>query len=127
MDQKATNSEALTVDGYIAGQPEEVRALLRAVRETIVANAPEAVERIAWRMPTYWQGENLIHFAAFKRHIGLYPGREAVAHFASELEGYTTAKGTVQLPLSKPIDHGLIAAIVRWRVEQATERQARTQ
>ena len=111
--------EVLTVDDYIADQAPELQPLLQRVRETICANAPDAIEKISWRMPTYWQGENLIHFAAFKNHIGLYPGMNAVVHFAERLEGYKTSKGTIQLPLSKPIDFALIAEIVRWRVEQA--------
>lgn len=69
-------------------------------------------------MPTFWQGENLIHFAVFKKHIGLYPGGEATAAFAERLSGYKTSKGAVRLPLGKPIDYELIADIVRWRVNQ---------
>jgi uncharacterized protein YdhG (YjbR/CyaY superfamily) len=64
-------------------------------------------------MPTFWQGENLIHFAAFKKHIGLYPGGEAIAVFAERLPGYKTSKGAIQLLLAKPIDYELIADIVR--------------
>jgi len=70
-------------------------------------------------MPTFWQGENLVHFAAFKNHIGIYPGGEAVGVFSERLSGYKTSKGAIQFPLNKPIDHELIADIVRWRVEQA--------
>jgi uncharacterized protein YdhG (YjbR/CyaY superfamily) len=69
-------------------------------------------------MPTFWQGENLIHFAAFKKHIGLYPGGEAIPEFAERLAGYKTSKGAIQLPLGKPIDYELIRDIVRWRVKQ---------
>jgi uncharacterized protein YdhG (YjbR/CyaY superfamily) len=69
-------------------------------------------------MPTFWQRENLIHFAAFKHHIGIYPGGEAVGVFANRLTAYKTSKGAIQLPLDKPIDHALIADITRWRVEQ---------
>ncbi len=68
-------------------------------------------------MPTFWQGENLIHFAASKKHIGLYPGEEAVEVFAERLTGYKTSKGAIQLPLGKPVDHALITDIVQWRVE----------
>jgi len=68
-------------------------------------------------MPTFWQGENLVHFAAFRKHIGLYPGGEAVGAFAQRLEGYKTSKGAIQFPLDRPIDHTLIADIVRWRLE----------
>lgn len=106
-----------SVEEYIAAQPEEVRSLLQSIRETIRAAAPEATEKISWRMPTFWQGENLIHFAAFKKHIGLYPGGEATSVFAQRLAGYKTSKGAIQLPLGKPIDYKLITDIVRWRLE----------
>lgn len=108
-----------TIDEYIAAQPEEVQPLLQAIRQTIRSAAPQAAERMSWQMPTFWQGENLVHFAAFKHHIGLFPGGEAVGVFADRLSGYKTSKGTIQLPLSKPMDHALIADIVRWRAEQA--------
>lgn len=108
-----------TIDEYIDDRAAEVRPLLQAVRETIRAAAPDAVEKISWQMPTFWQGENIVHFAAFKSHIGLFPGGEAVGVFADRLEGYKTSKGTIQFPYGKPIDHDLIGDIVRWRVEQA--------
>ncbi len=108
-----------SIDEYIAAQPEDVRPLLQSIRGTIRAAAPEAIEKIAWRMPTFWQGENLIHFAAFKKHIGLYPGGEATAAFADRLTGYKTSKGAIQLPFGKPIDYKLIADIVRWRLEHS--------
>ena len=107
------------IDEFITGQPAEVQPLLQAVRETIRVAAPEATEKISYQMPTFWQGENLIHYAAFKSHIGLFPGGEAVGAFAERLSGYKTSRGTIQLPLNKPIDHELIAEIVRWRIEQA--------
>ena len=107
-----------SIDEYIAAQPDDVRPLLHGIRETIRAAAPEVTEKISWQMPTFWQGENLIHFAVFKKHIGLYPGGEATAVFAERLVGYKTSKGAVQLPLGKPIDYELIADIVRWRVNQ---------
>ena len=110
-----------SIDEYIASQPEEVRPLLQGIRETIRAAAPEAIEKISWQMPTFWQGENLIHFAAFKKHVGLYPGGEATTHFAERLAGYKTSKGAIQLPLGKLIDYELIADIVRWRVTQVED------
>jgi uncharacterized protein YdhG (YjbR/CyaY superfamily) len=96
-----------------------VRCLLQNIRETIRAAAPDAAEKISWQMPTFWQGENLIHFAAFKKHIGLYPGGEAASVFAERLAGYKISKGAIRLPLNRPIDYELIADIVRWRVKQA--------
>ena len=104
------------IDEYIAEQPEELRPVLRKIRETIRGVVPEATEKISWRMPTFWQGENLIHFAVFKKHIGLYPGDITQIPFADRLKGYHTTKGAIQLPLDKPIDYKLIADITRWRV-----------
>jgi uncharacterized protein YdhG (YjbR/CyaY superfamily) len=108
-----------SVDEYIKAQPEEIRPILNKVRETIRAAAPDAKEKISWQMPTFWQNENLIHFAAFKRHIGIYPGGEAVGVFAEKLKEYKTSKGAIQFPLDKPIDYELIAEITLWRAEQA--------
>lgn len=106
------------IDAYIADQAEEVRPLLQRVRETIHAAAPEATEKISWSMPMFWQGENLIHFAAFQKHIGLYPGGEATAAFSERLTDYKTSKGAIQIPLSRPIDYQLITDIVKWRLTQ---------
>lgn len=106
------------IDEYIAEQAEDVQPLLQKIRETIHAAAPDAEERISWRMPTFWQGRNIIHFAAFKKHIGLYPGDKAVAAFAERLKDYKSSKGAIQLPLNKPIDYELIADITRWGVSQ---------
>ena len=108
-----------SIDEYIAAQAEDLQPVLQRIRETIRAAAPEATEKISWQMPTFWQGENLIHFAAFKKHIGLYPGGEATTEFAERLADYKTSKGAIQLPFGKPIDYELITDIVRWRVGQA--------
>ena len=107
-----------SIDDYISAQTEDIRPLLQNIRMTIRAVAPEAIEKISWQMPTFWQSENLIHFAAFKKHIGLYPGDKAIVAFVDKLSKYKTSKGAIQLPLGKPIDYELIADIVRWRVEQ---------
>lgn len=112
-----------SIDEYIAAQPEDVRPLLQSIRKTIRAAAPKAAEKIAWQMPTFWQDENLIHFAAFKKHIGLYPGGEATSAFAERLAGYKTSKGAIQLPLDKAIDHELITDIVRWRIKQKQKKK----
>ena len=112
-----------TIDQYISEQPEEVRPILEKIRETIRAAAPEAAERISWKMPTFWQGENLIHFAAFKNHISIFPGGEATAVFAERLTGYKCAKGTIQLPMNKPIPYELISDITKWRVACAEKRK----
>jgi uncharacterized protein YdhG (YjbR/CyaY superfamily) len=111
-----------TIDQYIAEQPEVLQSVLEQIRQTIRDAAPNAEERMSWQMPTFWQGENLIHFAVSSKHIGLYPGDEAVAAFTERLGGYSYSKGTIRLPLDKPIDFGLIADITRWRVVQTEEK-----
>ena len=103
-----------TIDAYIAAQPESVQPFLNQVRDTIRAVLPDAQERISWSMPTYWNKHNIIHFAAFKKHIGLYPGPKAIENFADRLKEYKTSKGAVQLPYSKPLPLDLIADIVIW-------------
>ena len=107
-----------TIDAYIAQAPEEHRETLQRVRETIRAAAPNAIEKIAWRMPTFWQGENLIHFAVSKKHLGLYPGEDGVSFFAERLaaEGYSFRKGAIQIPWNKPMPYDLIEDITRYRV-----------
>lgn len=105
------------IDSYIAGQPDNVQPLLHQVRDAIREVLPEAEERISWSMPTYWYKHNIIHFAAFKNHIGLYPGVEAMKHFADQLTEYKTSKGAVQFQYSKPIPLKLIAEIARWCYE----------
>ncbi len=106
-----------TIEEYIEAQPEEVRQYLESVRDAIRRTLPEAEERISWSMPTFWKKHNIIHFAAFKNHIGLYPGPEAVEEFGQRLKEYKTKKGTIQLPYKKPIPTDLIADIARWCYE----------
>ena len=107
-----------TIDEYIAAQAEDVQPVLAKVREVIRAAASDALEKIAWQMPTYWRGENLIHFCAHKKHLGIHPG--ALDRFPNELKErlatYKTSKGAIQFPYDRPIDYELIADITRWRV-----------
>jgi uncharacterized protein YdhG (YjbR/CyaY superfamily) len=72
------STKTMNADAYITAQTEELQPILAAIRKTICSNAPTSQERIRWAMPTYWQGENLIHFAVGKNHIGIYPGPEAI-------------------------------------------------
>ena len=102
-----------TVDEYIAQQEPEKQGDLQLIRRVLREALPEAEERISWSMPTYWKGHNILHFAASKKHIGLYPGPEAVAEFQEELKGYKTDKGTIRIPYGK-IDPDLIREIARW-------------
>ncbi len=106
-----------TIEEYIAAQPEEVQPYLTELRNALRAALPEAEERISWSMPTYWKNHNIIHFAGFKNHAGLYPGPEAVLEFAERLTEYRTSKGTIQLPYSRPVPAELVSDIARWCLE----------
>jgi uncharacterized protein YdhG (YjbR/CyaY superfamily) len=116
------NKQYVGIDEYINAQSTETQPLLQKIRETIRAAAPDAIEKISWQMPTFWQNENIIHFAAFKKHIGIYPGAGAVSNFSYRLAEYKTSKGAVQFPLSKPVDYDLIADIVKWRLSKIKEK-----
>ena len=107
-----------TIEEYIERQPEYARPYLRQINEAIRSAIPEAKEKISWSMPTYRKNHHLIHFAAFKKHIGLYPGAEAVEAFADKLKDFKTSKGTIQLPYDKPLPLDLIVQIAKW-CEQA--------
>ena len=105
-----------TVEEYILSQDEEIRPLLQKVRSVLAGSLPGATEKISWSMPTYWEGHNLIHFAAQKKHIGLYPGPEAVEHFSGKLDqaGLKYNKGSIQIPYSYELPLDLIAEIAQW-------------
>ena len=103
-----------TIEECIREQPEEVQPLLRQLQETIHGAIPEAKEKISRSMPTFWKGRNLIQFAASMKHIGLYPGAEAVEVFADRLTEYQTSKGTIRLPIDRPLPLELVAEIARW-------------
>ncbi len=102
-----------TIDEYILGQDTDKQEDLQHIRQILHRALPEAEERISWSMPTYWKKHNIIHFAASKKHIGLYPGPEAVIHFAEELLDYKTEKGSIRIPYGK-IDAALIEKIATW-------------
>ena len=105
-----------TIDEYIHAQDEGIRDQLQSVREAIRGELPEATEKISWSMPTYWKGPNIIHFAAAKKHIGLYPGPEAVEQFAERVEeaGCKYSKGSIQIPYADELPLTLISAIAAW-------------
>ena len=103
-----------SIEEYIKRQPESAQPYLRMVNDAVREAIPDAAEKISWSMPTYWKGQNLIQFAAFRKHIGLYPGSEAVEAFAGRLCGYRTSKGTIQLPYEKPLPLDLIREIAKW-------------
>lgn len=113
MDTKITN-----IDDYIATFPEEVKLHLQQIRETIRKAAPTAKEKISYGMPTFELNGNLIHFAGYKNHIGLYPAPQGIEAFKEELSIYKGAKGSVQFPLNQPMPLNLIRKITAFRVAQ---------
>ncbi len=105
-----------TIDEYIENQNEKLRDDLHLLRQILREALPNAEERISWSMPTYWKEHNILHFAAFKNHIGFYPGPEAVTEFATELQEYHVDKGTIRIPYGM-IDAELISKIAKWCIE----------
>jgi uncharacterized protein YdhG (YjbR/CyaY superfamily) len=109
---------AKNIDEYIADFPDDVQASMQKVRATIRKAAPRAEEAIKYQIPTFVLNGNLIHFAGYKNHIGLYPGSRAIEEFEDELSGYKLSKGTVQFPLDKPVPVGLISKITKFCVQR---------
>jgi uncharacterized protein YdhG (YjbR/CyaY superfamily) len=107
-----------TIDEYIAGFPQDVQEILQKIRMTIRNAAPDAQEAISYQMPTFKLKGNLVHFAAFRNHIGFYPTPTGIEAFKDELSVYEGGKGSVQFPLDKPIPYDLIGRIVQFRVQK---------
>jgi uncharacterized protein YdhG (YjbR/CyaY superfamily) len=107
-----------SIDEYIASFPEDVQVKLQQMRAAIQVAAPQAQEKISYQMPTFFLHGNLVHFAAFKKHIGFYPTPSGIASFAKELAGYQNAKGSVQFPLDQPLPLALIGEMVKFRVAE---------
>lgn len=120
---KASSPAPRDIDEYIAGFPKDVQEILEKIRATIRKAAPDAQEAIKYQIPTFTLNGNLVHFAAFKKHIGLYPAPRALEEFKDELSGYKGAKGSVQFPLDQPIPFDLIGRIVEYRVKMSLEEQ----
>jgi len=117
------NQAGLTsIDAYIAAFPAEIQKILQELRATIQAAAPEAEEKISYQMPTFYLKGNLVHFAAFKNHIGFYPTPGGIEQFKKELAAYEGAKGSVQFPLGKPLPLKLISKIVKFRAAENLKR-----
>jgi uncharacterized protein YdhG (YjbR/CyaY superfamily) len=121
---KTDTTNPKNIDDYIADFPPEVRVILEKMRATIRKAAPAAVEAIKYRLPTFVLSGNLVHFGAFKKHIGFYATPTGNKKFREELSAYEGAKGSVQFPLDKPIPFGLVSKMVRFRVKENLERSA---
>ena len=113
-----------TIDEYIAGFPPAIQAKLEKLRATIRKAAPKAEEAIKYMMPTFTLHGNLVHFAAFKNHIGFYPAPKGIEAFKDELAAYELSKGTIKFPLDKPMPYALIGKIVKLRVQQNLDKAA---
>jgi uncharacterized protein YdhG (YjbR/CyaY superfamily) len=107
-----------TIDEYIAQYPENIQKILQQIRSVIKEAAPDATEKISYQMPTFYLHGNLVHFAAFKSHIGFYPVPSGIEKFKEELSQYKGGKGSVQFSLEKPIPYDLIRRITLFRVEE---------
>jgi uncharacterized protein YdhG (YjbR/CyaY superfamily) len=107
-----------TIDEYITQFPEDIQQLLNKIRSVIHETAPEAVEKISYQMPGFYQKGMLVWFAAFKDHIGFFPAPSGIESFAAEIAPYKHAKGTVRFPLGQPIPYDLIRKIVEFRMAE---------
>jgi uncharacterized protein YdhG (YjbR/CyaY superfamily) len=109
------------IDAYIQSFDEPACGRLSALRAVIAAELPYAVERMAYGLPTWHQGENLVHIGGFAKHVGFYPGPEAIVVFADRLAGLPTSKGAVQLRHDQPLPLDLVRDVTRWRLLRATQ------
>lgn len=112
------NVKAESIDQYIAAFPGEVQKLLQQMRDTIRKAAPKAEETINYAIPTFKLNGNLVHFAAFKKHIGFYPGPSGIQAFKKEFSAYEGAKGSVQFPFDQPLPLALVTKVVKFRVKE---------
>lgn len=107
-----------SIDDYIATFPEDTQQILQEIRGVIRSAAPDAVEKISYQMPTFYLNGNLVHFAAYPRHIGFYPAPRGIEAFQEELSAYKGAKGSVQFPIDQPMPYDLIRRIVEYRAAE---------
>ena len=115
----SSNKSFKTIDEYVSTFPREVQVVLEELRQAIRKSAPEAEETISYGIPTFdLNGFHLVHFAAYKNHIGFYPTSSGITAFKKELSLFKTSKGTVQFPLNEPIPFDLVKRIVRFRVKE---------
>jgi len=119
---KAKQTMPQNIDDYIAGFPKDVQAKLQKIRTTIKKAAPQAEEAIKYQMPTFTLNGNLVHFAAYKNHIGFYPAPSGIEAFKKDLARYESGKGTLKFPLDEPIPFGLITKVVKYRVRKNLEK-----
>jgi uncharacterized protein YdhG (YjbR/CyaY superfamily) len=114
---KKTNYQS--IDEYIGTFPDDIQSRLESMRQIIKSVIPGAIETISYQIPTFKiNNKNIVHFSAYKKHIGLYPGSSAIEHFKEELSQYKWSKGAVQFPLDNPIPSELVKKIVIFRARE---------
>lgn len=107
-----------TIDDYIQSFPEDIQETLKKIRQTIKEEALNAEEKISYGMPTFWQGKNIIHFAAFKKHISIFPTSSRIEDHVPEVAQFRTGKGTFQFPIDKPFPFDLLRKVVQVRLKE---------
>ncbi len=115
---KYSKEDYRTIDEYIINFPPNVQNILQKIRQLIKDLAPKANETISYQIPTFKLNGNLVHFAAYKNHIGFYPTPSAIKEFKKELSKYKLGKGTIQFPINQPIPYDLIKKIVKFRINE---------
>lgn len=113
-----SNNSFKDIDTYINSFPEDIQHKLQQMRTTIKEAAPQATEKISYQMPTFFLNGNLVHFAAFKNHIGFYPIPSGIEAFKQELSPYKSSKGGVQFPFDQELPLDLVTRIVKFRIEE---------
>lgn len=107
-----------SIDEYISTFPKETQIVLEEIRKTIKEEAPNAIEKISYGMPTFYLNGNLVHFAAFKNHIGIFPAPSGINAFEKELSKYKTGKGTLRFKYDEEIPYDLIRKVIKFRVKE---------
>lgn len=120
---KITNAKYSNIDDYILSFPQKIQTVLKEIRTIIKETVPDARETISYGIPTFQLNGNLVHFAAFKNHIGFYPTPTGIEEFEKELSVYKQGKGSVQFPLNETLPATLIKKIVQFQVERNTEKK----
>lgn len=115
---EAKKDQPATIDAYIAQFPEDVQQIMQKIRAVIKETAPGAIERISYRMPSFYLNGTLVWFGGFKEHIGFYPAPTGIEAFKKELSAFKGGKGSVQFPLNQPMPYDLIRKIVKYRVAE---------
>jgi len=122
---KTTQTTPKNIDEYIAGLPGDVQAIMQKIRATIKKAAPEAEETISYKMPTFnLHGRYLVYFAAYKKHVSIYPVPTGDENFHQEISAYQAGKGTLQFPLDQPIPYRLISKVVKYRAREEAARNS---